>query len=75
MTGISIGVIVIFFLLIFSFDIMKFYKAIHKYFKNFHKIAQPKLVNSVDQDQNVACYKINKEIEFDRKYFEFITKK
>ncbi len=72
MTGITIGVIVMFFLFIFSFDIIKFYKTIQKYFKNAHKIAQPEFVKSVDQDQNAACYKINKSIEFDRKYLEFI---
>ncbi len=56
MTGITIGVIIMFFLFIFSFDIMKFYKNIQKYIKNVHKIAQPEFVKSVDQDQNIASY-------------------
>jgi hypothetical protein len=43
MTGISIGVIVIFFLFIFSFDIMKFYKIIQKHFKYFHRVDKPQI--------------------------------
>ena len=75
MTGITIGVIVMFFLFIFSFDIMKVYKTIQKYFKDIHKITKPKLVEVVvEQDQNVAIVKINKTIDFDRKYLEFIKK-
>jgi predicted PurR-regulated permease PerM len=75
MTGISIAVIVIFFVIIFSFDIKKFYKTIHKFLKNIHKtIKTTKNVNCVNQDKNVACVKINKNIDVDRKYLEFIKK-
>ncbi len=75
LTGITIGVIVIFFLFIFSFDIMKFYKTIHKNFKNIHKTTKSKLVKSIDsKEQNVACDKINKTIDFDSKYLVFIKK-
>ena len=75
MSGASIGVIFIFFIFIFSFDIMKVYKTIQKYFKDIHKITKPKLVEVVvEQDQNVAIVKINKTIDFDRKYLEFIKK-
>jgi hypothetical protein len=58
LTAISITVIVIFFLFIFSFDIMKLYKTINKYLRKVHKITKPKLVKCVVQDQNVACSKI-----------------
>ncbi len=68
MSGASIGVIFIFFLFIFSFDIMKFYK-------NIHKTTKSKLVKSIDsKEQNVACDKINKTIDFDSKYLEYIKK-
>jgi hypothetical protein len=46
-----------------------------KIYKNIHKITKPKLVEVVvEPDQNVACVKINKAIDFDRKYLEFVKK-
>jgi hypothetical protein len=70
MTGTLIAVMVIFFLFIFSFDIINLCKTV----QCFRKIDKPKLSQYDNQNQNVFRDKFYKSasIDIDRKYLEFI---